>query len=203
MWMSWKHRKTEFPKPLTFQQKVEVFYEQTLGWQLHIADLVANGGTTFGEVNPAHAGYEVRSLRHSGFAVLHICLSYFELIGTLVTSTAAHLSDTAKFKAGVRAVLPSIFKGTSDDDALLKVLHKGARCGLYHLGRPRAHVGLGQPQNGSPIEYDSKSGTVIISPERLPVVLKKHLDTFKADLLNPTNTALRNEFQKRFDKGFN
>jgi hypothetical protein len=202
MWMSWKHRKSDFPNPLTFEQKVEVFYEQTLGWQLHIADLVANGGTTFGEVNPAHAGYEVRNIRHSGFAVLHICLSYFELIGTLVPSMVARPSDTDKFKAGVKAVLPSLFKGASDDDALLKVLYKGARCGLYHLGRPRAHVGLGQPQNGSPIEYDSKSGTVIISPERLPVVLKQHLETFKADLLNPANTALRNEFQKRFDKGF-
>ncbi|HWA95100.1 MAG TPA: hypothetical protein VG844_10915 [Terracidiphilus sp.] len=202
MWMSWKHRKSDFPNPLTFEQKVEVFYEQTLGWQLHIADLVANGGKTFGEVNPVQVDYEVRNIRHSGFAVLHICLSYFELIGTLVSSTATRPSDTDKFKAGVKAVLPSLFKGTSDDDALLKVLYKGARCGLYHLGRPRAHVGLGQPQNGSPIEFDSKSGTVIISPERLPVVLKKHLDTFKADLLNPANTALRNEFQKRFDKGF-
>ena|ERR1039458_7797900 len=202
MWMSWKHRKSDYPNPLIFDQKVEVFYEQTLGWQLHIADLVANGGTTFGESNPAQAGYEIRSIRHSGFAVLHICLSYFELIGTLVTSNAARPNDTARFKAGVKAVLPNLFKGTSDDDALLRVLYKGARCGLYHLGRPRAHVGLGQPEDGSPIAYDSKSGTVIISPERLPVVLKNHLETFKAELLNPANIALHNEFEKRFDEGF-
>ena len=39
MWMSWKHRKSDYPNPLIFDQKVEVFYEQTLGWQLHIADL--------------------------------------------------------------------------------------------------------------------------------------------------------------------
>jgi hypothetical protein len=202
MWISWKHRKSDYPNPLTFEQKVEVFYEQTLGWQLHIADLVANGGTTFGESNPAQSGYEVRGIRHSGFAVLHMCLSYFELIGTLVTSKAARLSDTAKFKAGVKAVLPNLFKGTSDDDALLRVLYKGGRCGLYHLGRPRAHVGLGQPPDSVPIAYDSNSGIVIISPERLPVALKKHLEMFKADLLNPANTALRNEFAKSFDQGF-
>jgi hypothetical protein len=202
MWMSWKHLKSDYPTNLTFEQKVEVFYEQTLGWQLHIADLVANGGTTFGESNPVQTGYEVRSIRHSGFAVLHICLSYFELIGTLLTSKAARLSDTAKFKAGVKAVLPNLFSGTSDDDALLKVLYKGARCGLYHLGRPRAYVGLGQPRDGGSIAYDSKSGTVIVSPERLPVALKKHLDVFKADLLNAANTALRSEFEKSFDDGF-
>jgi hypothetical protein len=44
MWITWKHEETDFEAPLTFEQKVDVFYEQTLGWQLHIADLVANGG---------------------------------------------------------------------------------------------------------------------------------------------------------------
>lgn len=29
--------------PRAFDQKVDLFYEQALGWQLHIADLVANG----------------------------------------------------------------------------------------------------------------------------------------------------------------
>lgn len=64
--MSWKQLKSGYPNPLTFEQKVEVFYEQTLSWQLHIADLVANGGPTFGEVNPAQVGYPVRNIRHSG-----------------------------------------------------------------------------------------------------------------------------------------
>lgn len=202
MWMSWRHLKSDYPHPLTFEQKVEVFYEQTLGWQLHIADLIANGGTTFGESSPARPGYEVRAIRHSGFAVLHICLSYFELVGSLVSSRSPHLSDTEKFNAGVRRVLPGLFKGTSDDDALLKCLYKGARCGLYHLGRPRPQIGLGQPRDGSPIAFDFRSSTVIISPELLPVMLKAHLENFKAELLDPANLGLRKEFEKRFDEGF-
>lgn len=40
MWISWKHKDTDFKGSLSFDQKVEVFYEQTLGWQLHVADLV-------------------------------------------------------------------------------------------------------------------------------------------------------------------
>ena len=87
MWITWKHEDTDFVAPLTFEQKVDVFYEQTLGWQLHIADLVANGGTTFGEFKLGKDGYSVPRIRHSGFAVLHICLSYLELIGSLVTAT--------------------------------------------------------------------------------------------------------------------
>jgi hypothetical protein len=128
MWISWKHEYSEFQSPLTFEQKVEIFYEQTLGWQLHIADLIANGGTTFDQPKPPRPGYEVRSIWHSGFAVLHICLSYFELVGSLVTSKQGSIEQ---FKEGVRTVLPYLFNGTSDDD-LLKLLYKGARCGLYH-----------------------------------------------------------------------
>ena len=199
MWMSWKHLKSDYPSPLTYEQKVDVFYEQTLGWQLHIADLIANGGTTFGQCKPPQQGYVVPSIWHSGFAVLHICLSYFELVGSLVSSKS---SSTEDFKAGVRSVLPSLFKGTSDDDALLKCLYKGARCGLYHVGRTKPKVGLGQPTDGGPIAYDSKSGIVIISPERLPRALKAHLDDFRTSLLDISNTALQRQFQKRFDAGF-
>ena len=57
MWISWKHEHTDFPDELNFEQKVEIFYEQTLGWHLHIADLVANGGTTFGEFKAGTPGY--------------------------------------------------------------------------------------------------------------------------------------------------
>ena len=65
MWITWKHEDSDFGAPLTFEQKVEVFYEQTLGWQLHIADLVASGGTTFGEFKAGQPGYDVQQIRHS------------------------------------------------------------------------------------------------------------------------------------------
>jgi hypothetical protein len=35
---------------------------------------VANGGTTFGEFKANAPGYEVKPIRHSGFAVIHLCL---------------------------------------------------------------------------------------------------------------------------------
>ena len=57
MWITWKHEHGNFGSRLTFEEKVDVFYEQTLGWQLHIADLVANGGTTFGEFKLGTPGY--------------------------------------------------------------------------------------------------------------------------------------------------
>jgi hypothetical protein len=80
MWITWKHEDSALSTVLTLEQKVDLFCEQSLGWQLHIADLVANGGTAFGE-NGDRNGNAVSAIRHSGFAVLQICFSYFETIG--------------------------------------------------------------------------------------------------------------------------
>jgi len=61
----WKQERADFGPRLTYEQKVDVFFEQTLGWQLHIADLVANGGMTFGEFQTSQQGYQVPRIRHS------------------------------------------------------------------------------------------------------------------------------------------
>jgi len=199
MWISWKHEDTDFSGPLTFEQKVDLFYEQTLGWQLHIADLIANGGTAFGEFKQGVEGRNVIAIRHSGFAVLHICLSYFELVGSMVTPQT---SSTARFNAGVRHTFPGLFKGSAKEKALLARLYKGARCGLYHTGRTRQRVGLGSPSDGGVIGYNPASDGVSVSPELLPKALKAHLDKFRLELLNPSNGTLRKRFQDRFDSGF-
>ena len=199
MWLSWRHKDSDYSGPLTFEQKVELFYEQTLGWQLHIADLIANGGTVYPQPESPEPGYDVPRIRHSGFAVLQICLSYFELVGSLVSSQT---TSTGVFGDGVRAVLPGIFTGTPDDDKMLARLYKAGRCGLYHDARTRLGVGLGQPSDGSPMEYDPTNARVGISPERLPVTLIKHLEKLKTDLLAPANVGLRQKFEKRFNEGF-
>ena len=156
--------------------------EQTLGWQLHIAALVANGGTTFGEFKLKEAGYSVLCIRHSGFAVLHICLSYIELIGSLLAT--GRQSPTETFATGVRAV-PGLIDSSTASAAVLARLYDGARCGLYHEGRVRPGVGLGQPPDGNAMAYDSRSDMIGISPERLPLVLKAHLEQFRSELLTP------------------
>ena len=198
MWISWKHEDTDFPGTQSFEQKVDIFHEQTLGWQLHIADLVANGGTTFGEFKLGRDGYDVTRIRHSGFAVLQICLSYVEMVGSLLGPKG--LASSMAFRTGARSVRGLI--DASVQDAMLDRLYDRARCGLYHEGRIRPGIGIGDPPDGNAIGYNPKSDMVGLSPSRLPRVLKAHLSELKRDLLDPANTQLRARFEERYDSGF-
>jgi hypothetical protein len=197
MQVSWKHNDAVLPKPLTFADKVEIFYEQTLGWQLHIADIVSNGGRAF-DRNGSRDGDEVQSIQHSGFAVLHICLSYFELIGSLLTPG---MGSKASCRHGVELVFPGLTDGSPESDQFLERLYTGARCGLYHEGRTRPQVGLTILKGGYPIAHDA-TGTIAIDPHGLPRALKAHLEVFRRQLLDQANDALRRHFESRFDAGF-
>ena len=107
MWITWRHQDTDFNWPPTFAEKVELFYEQTLGWQLHIADVVGNGGKIFPEVRDGvpvqETAVSVLPIRHSGFSVLHICLSHFETLGRY---TGVTCGSKKAFVAGVNRVFP-------------------------------------------------------------------------------------------------
>ncbi len=63
-------------------------------------------------------------------------------------------------------------------------------------------VGLGEPPDGTALMFIPEVDQVIISPARLPVALKDHLDKLKLDLLDQTNATLREQFQRRYDNGF-
>ena len=195
MWITWKGRCADLVWPIAVEQKIGIFYQQIWGWQLHIADLVANGGSSLG------GGSEVQPIRHSGFAVLQICLSYFETIGRY--RALASGGSKKYFKAGARAVLPSLLNFPDEvREELLDLMYRGARCGLYHNSRTCRGVGLGQPPNGEPMAYDPDAKVLVISPERFPAALKCHLDRYRAELLDPINAAARQCFERQFDKDF-
>jgi hypothetical protein len=193
MWITWNHQDSDFPQPLTITDKVEIFYQQALGWQLHIADILANGGKVFGD------GANIGPVRHSGFAVLQICLSYFEAVGQYERGCSGRSGQD--FKDGVLSVFPKLKSSYGADvDKLLSLLYRGARCGLYHEFRTLKGVGLGQPPDGEAIGYDPVSHTLGISPERLPQSLKHHLEGYRARLLDGSSPDLTKNFERRFDR---
>lgn len=146
MWIAW-NISVGWP-PNTIEEKIELFYQRALGWQLHIADLLANGGQPLGK------SHSVEKFEHSGFAVLQICLSHFETIGHYERRSIppnAKGSNGYFFKEGVRSVFPQLLMGYGGVfDELLARLYSGARCGLYHNSMTVKDVGLGNRQRVSP-----------------------------------------------------
>ena len=198
MKITWKDTDDGLVWPLPIEKKIDIFYQQVLGWQLHIADLITNGG------DPLGGGAKVAPIRDSGFAVLLICLSYFETIGKYQARVdGKRKKDNEYFKAGAQAVFPFILNTPPDvRKKLLDTLWKDARCGLYHNSRTSCGVGLGQPPNGEAMAYDPKAQKLAISPERLPPALKDHLKHYRMELLDPTKTDARRSFEHQFDKDF-
>jgi hypothetical protein len=195
MWITWKDKGEELIWPLTIEKKVDIFYQQILGWQLHIADLIANGGVPLG------GGAKVEPIQHSGFAVLQICLSYFETVGKYQSPSV--VADQENFKLGVQAVFPLLQNIPCEvREKLLSAFWKEARCGLYHNSRTGRGVGVGQPPNGEAMAYTSEVQLLIISPERLPKALKEHLERYRTELLDPSETERRRCFERRFDQDF-
>lgn len=195
MWITWKDKDDQLIWPLTIETKIDIFYQQILGWQLHIADLIANGGAPLGEEST------IQPIRHSGFAVLQICLSYFETVGKYQSPSV--VGDQENFKLGVQAVFPLLQNIPSKvRGRLLKAFWKEARCGLYHNSRTGRGVGLGQPPNGEAMTYVPEVQLLVISPERLPKALKEHLERYRTELLDPSETERRRCFERRFDGDF-
>jgi hypothetical protein len=199
VWIAWNINSDDVTwPPSTIEEKVEIFYQRALGWQLHIADLLANGG------EPSGTPYSVKPLVHSGFAVLQICLSYFETIGHYEQSNVLPPKGSQGyfFKKGVRSALPQLLAdyGETVLDELFARLYGGARCGLYHNSMTVPNVGLGQPAGDAPMAYDSAAKILAISPERLPRALKAHLEGFRIRLLDPKEIELRQNFERRFNE---
>jgi hypothetical protein len=194
MWKAWNIRESDLAWPLAFEKKVDIFYQQTMGWQLHVADLMINGG------DPLDGDSKVGPIPHSGFAVLQICLSYFETIGKYRALGSTNGED---FRAGAEEVLPEL-KHLPDKvrKSLISALYKGARCGLYHYSRTGPGVGLGQPPGGEAVVYDPTAEILVINPHRLPQVLKSHLEGYRTELLDSNNAETRQRFRRRFDKDF-
>ena len=143
---------------------------------------------------------DISSVPHSGFAVLQICLSYFETIAQY-ERIKPKTTDSEDFKAGVHAVFPALSNGNqADADAFLVTLYKNARCGLYHSSMTRVGVGLGQPGHDIAMAFIPANKQLVIDPHVLPKALKKHLASYRDQLLDPNSKELRQSFETMFNK---
>ena len=193
-WVTPYHQDSYFPRPLSLESKIQIFRERTLGWQLDIADACINGRQDANEV-------QLGPIPHSGFAVLHIVLSYFEMIAQMkgIYLEIPNKGKRNYFMAGVLDVFPDLrHYDPAVTDEVLRILYVSARCGLYHAGMTAKRVSLAKSEP-EPLSYYARDRHLTINPHALVRVLRQHLKSYVTELRDPQNQELRQAFEKGFD----
>ena len=147
-WVTPKRRFKDIPKPITLDDKINVFCERINGWKIDIA----NGLSSKGDPN-------------TYYAILDIILSYFEMIAKYYEGYTDTRYSKGFFKKGLRLVFSEIEDITGNAPSLnklLETLYDGVRCGTYHMGFPDSRIFL---EDGTiyPIRFLS-NGKVTIKP---------------------------------------
>ncbi len=183
-WLSPRHRRSDFAKPVTPEKKLELFEARLLGWQLDIADECANGI----DGQPANP--------HAGFAVLNLCLSYFETIAKYEAGFARQGQSAKHFKLGFLSVFPRLRRlPETTRNRRASLLYEAARCGLYHASQTGTGILLSRPATA--VRFTPKRNAILVNPYLLPAVLKKHLHSYCQRVRR--NQSVRQRFELRFN----
>lgn len=191
MQISWKHDDTYLAGQPTLDRKIDVFEARMWGWQLHVADLIVNGGQD-------HAGKgRIEPLPHAAFAALQVALVYFEAIAKYETGYTGKESRKY-FIDGLLSVFPEVAT-LPDTERFLNRLYEGARCGLYHMSMTASGIALERTGQAFSFSFSEVPPTIVIDPHVLIPALKIHFDQYIARLRDPAESSLRRNFAKCFE----
>ena len=190
-----RYKDTDFPHGRSLEQKIDIFEDQTLGWQIDVADVLINGCSGSPGVP------DILPHPHAGYAVLSILVSYFEAIAKFQDGFTGEGCSKGYFKRGVRDVFPQLAEHPQClVDEANDNLYRLVRCDLYHAAMTGTGVSIsfGYP---SPIAAvtDGKAWVLKLNPRKWPKPLREHLCSYAGRLRDPSNARLRANFEKRFD----
>ena len=109
--------------------------------------------------------------KESGYAILSIVLSYFEMIEQFMTGTTSKDRSPDYFLAGFRRVYP----GTSLTDKQIRKIYGHARCGMYHDGMTKRQTCLSR---WYPVGFNVVGGEVQINPGKVVEELRQHFTEY-------------------------
>lgn len=188
MKISPKYSHDSFGPDPTLDDKIAVYEDRVLGWQLDIAELIRS------EIENAPPGSQ---WQHAAFGLLNCLVSYFEMIAQYRSGRSSSGKSGQFFRDGLEEVFPRSFKPDE-----MEAIYSGVRCGLYHNAMTKRRVVLsGDFPNAVNTGLDASGDIVaLINPHRLSPVLVKHFQEYVAKLRDPSNTTLRSNFEQFFDQ---
>ncbi len=165
--------------PRTFDEKVALFEAQVRGWQINIARQV------------------IEKIPDSGFATLAIVMSYPEKIWQYRRGMSSEGKSKIAFREGMADIFPSINVADQKHSDAIDLIYTEVRCGTYHNGGPGPGVLLSASYKHS---FAIVGDQIQVNPHILPKALDGHLTQYVSELRDPTNTALRANFEAMFGK---
>jgi hypothetical protein len=173
-----RHTSADFKGRWTLDDKIEVFIARVEGWQLGVANEIIK-----------------KDIVDRDFALLHIVISFFEMISKYNSGFIGDGNSKEHFKKGVRHVFPEI---EPEAEAFLDYLYRYVRNGLYHIGRPASNVIISANLPGS-VGYNAQNDAIMVSPDQLVQDITLRFAAYAKALRDPANSQLRSNFEKRFD----
>jgi hypothetical protein len=167
-----------FPHDATLEDKINIFEDRILGWQIGIAKEILQ-----------------RGIPHSDLALLQIVVCYFEMLGIYRSGYLGDRQSPSNFKTGFRATFPEIPEA---DEAYLDNFYDKVRSGVYHVGQPKAGVILSCERDTS-IGFLSGTRILVICAKILVEDIEIKFRQYMAELRNFANVELRRNFEARFD----
>lgn len=182
--ISRKYTDSAFGGKPTLDDKILVFEDRVLGWQLEIAEELRHLIE-----DPQNHG---KPIQHAGFALISILFSYFEMIAQYMEGKDSDGKSTEFFCKGLESVFPGEFSGKEK-----KTIYKRIRCGMYHsaLTKKGALIDGDYPK---PIEIDND--LVKVNPHKLSPCLKAHFEGYIKLLKSPASSQERTNFEKMYKK---
>ena len=175
------HLLSGFSGEPSFDQKIEIFAAQTLGWQLNIAERCSE------------------EITDSGFAVLAIVFSYFEMIARFRVGNLGTSNPGKYFRDGALFVFPEIGEHLAKKE-ILDTLYEQVRCVLYHARLTGRGVTISN-QYPEALGSSADGMRLDINYQKLVKALKLHFFDYLRQLRDPANVELRHSFEQRFDQG--
>lgn len=132
---------------------------------------------------------------HRGFALLHIVVSLFEMIGKYRDGFIGEGRSKYYFREGAKYIFK---KDLAEDEEFFNQIYSDVRNGLYHVGMTSPQVLLYDNIPGS-IGFQQATGAIAVSPDKFVQDLHIRFRDYASELRDSNNVNVRENFGVRFN----
>ena len=158
------------------ETKILIYEDRVKGWFLEI-------------------GEKLKQDNEAGFVIIQIALSCMEGNQQYIEGEISRNRSKLFFIKSMKRIFPDSSQ-VKNIDEILGIFYDQVRCGLFHDGMTRSVVTI-NAEHKSAIDFTSSD--IVVNPHKFLDSIRKAFEDYIMELKNPSNTALRQNFEKRWN----